>query len=143
MILGIDTPRGWAIGKPGERIIAAGTVKDVPDMIVKITELAGEHRIDSVLIEKAPRRNQYARFAHLPPNVQKNIAVKVGECRAKADALYYYCKGLGLNAEFVAPIRGGTKMSARRIESLTGWTGRTSEHARDAIVIAWCAPKGR
>ena len=35
-------------------------------------------------------------------------------------------------------ILGGTKLSAKQIKRLTGWAGPTNEHARDAIVVAWC-----
>jgi hypothetical protein len=34
------------------------------------------------------------------------------------------------------PIIGGTKMKAPAFNALTGWTGRTSSHARDAAVRA-------
>jgi len=36
-----------------------------------------------------------------------------------------------------APQKGGTKMDAERFNKLTGWTGRTSEHARDAALLVW------
>ena len=39
----------------------------------------------------------------------------------------------------VHPIKGATKRNQRDIELLTGWKGRTSEHARDAILIAHLA----
>lgn len=142
MILGIDTARGWAIGHPGEQIVAAGTVQGLQEMIEQITELVDVYDFSRVVIEKAPRRNQYARHSNHSPPVQLNIAVKVGENRAQADALYWYCKGLGLDPAFVSPVKNGTKLSAEQIERLTGWKGRTSEHARDAIVLCWLGPKG-
>lgn len=136
MILGIDTARGWAIGEPGGRIEAAGTVKGVPEMIIKITELSEQYDIEQVRIERPGNRHVYQRPGVSEPAMKK-IAVNVGENREKASALYYYCKGLGLNPVFVNPIRGGTKMNARQIEMLTGWKEATSEHSRDAIVICW------
>lgn len=143
MILGIDTARGWAVGYPGEWIVAAGTVQGLQEMIEQITELVDVYDFSRVLIEKAPRRTLYARHAKHSHRVQLNISAKVGENRAQADALFYYCKGLGLDPVFVSPVKNGTKLSAEQVERLTGWQGRTSEHARDAIVICWLAPKGR
>jgi hypothetical protein len=137
MILAIDTARGWAIGSPGKYIVDAGTVPGLAEMILKIAELKEKYEIHQVRIEKAPKRNQYARHAKHSPKVQLNISVKVGENRAKADALYFYCKGLGLKPVYVNPVKNGTKLNAEQVERLTGWKGRTSEHSRDAIVIAF------
>lgn len=44
---------------------------------------------------------------------------------------------LGVSFQAIAPQSGGTKWSAERFAKLTGWTGRTSEHARDAAMLVW------
>ena len=37
----------------------------------------------------------------------------------------------------IAPKDTKTKMNAQLFARLTGWTGRTSEHARDAALLVW------
>ena len=44
-----------------------------------------------------------------------------------------------LRVDFLAvkPQKGMTKWSPTQLTRLTGWTGRTSEHARDAALLVW------
>jgi hypothetical protein len=122
--------------KEGQRVLEAGTVCDVPEMADKIRELDTRYNFDAVKIEKPVNRHVYDRKK---ANYRQmlNIAVKVGENRAKAEALYWFCDGLGLPVVFVSPIQHGTKLNQKQIEALTGYTARTNEHVRDAIVLAW------
>lgn len=43
----------------------------------------------------------------------------------------------GLRFEMVAPRHNVTKLSAEAFRTLTGWTARTSEHARDAAMLVF------
>lgn len=47
-------------------------------------------------------------------------------------AIYY---GIPLN--LVPPRKGLTKWDAETFNKMTGWTGRTSNHARDAALLVW------
>ncbi len=137
--LGVDPARGWALVEHKKRhrsVLDAGTVKDVPELTEKIQELAGRYRIDKVRIERPAGRHVYARAGQTERKMQK-IAVNVGENRAKAEAVYWFCTGMGLDTAYVPVVRNGTKLSPLQIELITGWTGKTSEHARDAIMLAW------
>lgn len=139
-ILGIDPARGWAItSHSGQKrvVLDAGTVHDLEDMIEKIKAIVAEIKIDQVRVEKTANRHVYHRPGQSTAAMRK-IAVNVGENRSKADAIIYFCKGLGLKVDAVNPIKNGTKLSAAQIKQLTGYSGRTSEHARDAIVISYC-----
>lgn len=44
---------------------------------------------------------------------------------------------LGIPFLCVKPAAGQTKYTAEAFARLTGWTGRTSEHARDAGMLVW------
>lgn len=137
--LGIDPDRGWAIvetGRNRRKVIEAGSVKGMPEMAEKIRDLAARYSISQVRIERPVNKNVYNRPGQ---NVRqmKKVSVNIGENRAKAEAIYWFCKGLGLKTVYANPVRNGTKLSAKQIERLTGWAGRTNEHARDAIVLAW------
>lgn len=149
VILGIDPDRGWALAiheekctdnrflRSNKQILAAGSEKGVEPLTAKIRELAREVDIDQVRVERPANKNVYDRPGQ---NVRamKKVAVNVGENRAKAEWVYWFCQGLGLDVQYVNPVRHGTKLNQKQIERLTGWTGRTNEHSRDAIVIAWC-----
>jgi hypothetical protein len=43
----------------------------------------------------------------------------------------------GVRVLAVPPQAGATKWSAERFAKVTGWTSRTSEHARDAAMLLW------
>lgn len=142
IVLGIDPDRGWALAvhpRPDkERIVAAGSVKGLDEMFEKIRELAvdPELEIDEVRIEQPTSKKPYQREGQTVAAMKK-ISVNVGENLAKGDAIYFYCLGLGLNAVRTAPIRGGTKLSAKQVKLITGFSGRSNDHMRDAIMIAW------
>lgn len=48
-----------------------------------------------------------------------------------------YMKSKGNNYRMVAPVRNGTKLTAKQVEKITGFEQKTNEHERDAIMIAW------
>lgn len=135
IIYGIDPARGWAItGTEPKRVINCGTVPDIVELIDKMDAMRLLYPPDRVLVEMPPNKKVYPRpgisqFAML------KIAVNVGENRQKAHTIRAYFYGAGIRCDFVNP--AGTKMDRRQVESLTGWKGRTSEHSRDAIVLAW------
>ena len=49
---------------------------------------------------------------------------------------------LGCPYKAVSPQSKGAKLDAKMFARITGWTGRTNEHARDAaaLVLGWKAP---
>lgn len=47
-------------------------------------------------------------------------------------AIYY-----GIPIQFIPPRRGATKWPADYFARVTGWTGRTSNHARDAALLVF------
>jgi len=48
-----------------------------------------------------------------------------------------YLEDLGCTAQKLKPQAGGTKWPADRFTRLTGWAGRTNEHARDAAMLVY------
>lgn len=55
------------------------------------------------------------------------------DCQIWADLL----GDLGVPYKSVKPAAGATKWPADKWAKMTGWTARTSEHARDAAVLVW------
>lgn len=62
------------------------------------------------------------------------IAQNVGANKEAARSLIERLKALGIDVVPVAP-RRAKKMDAATFKRLTGWTGRTSQHARDAAAL--------
>ena len=48
-----------------------------------------------------------------------------------------FCKHWGIPYTAVPPRKGLTKWDAETFNKMTGWTGRTSNHARDAALLVW------
>lgn len=65
--------------------------------------------------------------------------VREGAGSVKRDAKLWqeFCEFHGIEYQAVPPMRGATKWSAEKFQSITGWTGRTSSHARDAALLVW------
>lgn len=46
-----------------------------------------------------------------------------------------FCKEYGLPFQAVPPRKGQTKLTSEYFQKITGWKGRTSNHARDAAIL--------
>ena len=139
--IGVDPAKGWAVvDHRGSRceVLDAGTVKGLEQMIEVLTVWFSRYKGCGVCvkIERPANKHVYTRPG-TGPAAMKKIAVNVGENRARGEAIYYFCTGAGVDVEYVEPTRGMTKLSADQVERITGYKGKTSEHARDAIMIAW------
>lgn len=64
-----------------------------------------------------------------------------GSIRRDSKAWDDYLKDLKaaqlVDYQMMPPLKRGTKVPAGFFKSITGWTERTNEHARDAAMIAW------
>ncbi|MDW7774583.1 MAG: hypothetical protein SCH71_17005 [Desulfobulbaceae bacterium] len=50
-----------------------------------------------------------------------------------------FCEQYQIPCRAIAPTKGATKWTADYFKRVTGWTGRTSEHARDAACLVYGA----
>lgn len=48
-----------------------------------------------------------------------------------------FCQEAGIELRKIAPKNNYTKLSAEQFRKLTGWKGRTSDHARDAAMLVF------
>lgn len=62
-----------------------------------------------------------------------------GAGSVKRDAKIWedWCKEHDYEVVFVKPMGKGLKKSAEEFKRITGWTGRTNEHSRDAAMIVY------
>jgi len=158
LVLGLDPDKGYAlvrhgiIGEDGKyhekqtQIIGAGTVKGIVQLKKIIADCKVYAADDGFLkgfkggflvrIERPTNLKTFPRPG-LSHAAQMKIAQNCGQNYRKATELGEYCEELGLRYEFVAPSRKKWgKIPWKQFNRLTGYTGRTSEHSRDAIMIA-------
>lgn len=65
------------------------------------------------------------------------IARNVGEIDRLCKDIEAMCKRMGIEAYGVTPARKGAKRNAAQFAQITGWPKRSSQHARDAAMVAW------
>lgn len=83
-----------------------------------------------IYIEDARKRKWFGKNAN---------AKKQGAGSIKRDSKIWeeFCVYHGIAYELVAPKDSKTKLPADTFKRLTGWQGRTSQHARDAVMLVW------
>lgn len=64
-------------------------------------------------------------------------ARQVGEIDAWCRMIEAICKERGVEYVAVSPKQKGKKVNAEMFREITGWTGRTNQHERDAAMVAW------
>lgn len=87
-------------------------------------------RPDLVLFEDARRRTWFA---------DKGRESLMGAGSIKRDCVIWEDFLLELGVPFIAkpPCKGATKWKDQAFRTLTGWPGRTNEHARDAAILVF------
>lgn len=65
------------------------------------------------------------------------MARNVGEVDAWCKLIVAVCAKFDIPAHGISPTRKGAKVDAERFAALTGWTGASNEHTRDAAMVAW------
>jgi hypothetical protein len=70
--------------------------------------------------------------------VMRKISQDVGKNKRDAQLLIEFCKNNNIPVHPVKPSsRTMTKLDAERFKMITGYSGQTSEHARDACMLVW------
>jgi len=59
----------------------------------------------------------------------------VGSIKRDCKIWQEFCEYYKFKFEMVKPVKGQTKWTADYFKKVTGWTGRTNEHGRDAAVL--------
>lgn len=60
-----------------------------------------------------------------------------GSVKRDASIWEEFCTDYEIPFRALPPIKGGTKLQPDYFKALTGWKGKTSEHARDAAMIVF------
>lgn len=132
MIIGIDPGQrtGVAVYRDGA-LIELRTVS--PDQIAGVLE---ELAPELVVFEDS--RKQSAVFIRgTNARSMLKIARNVGEVDRLCRQIEALCDRMRIACVGVSPLRKGSKLSAARFCDVTGWSGRSNQHERDAAMCAF------
>lgn len=131
MLIGIDPGinTGMAIKPEGTLILKTVKIHQAFSMIINYSK---DFDI-TVYCEDARQRKWYGKNAALK---QQGAGAAKIQCTIWNDFLEDMLKtGRILNYFMVHPIRGGTKVNDAIFRQISGYSGRCSEHARDAYML--------
>lgn len=83
-----------------------------------------------VIVEDARQRKKFGDNSHMK---QQGAGSIKRDCKVWED----FCNEEGIDALFIHPMKGGTKMKQEQFKKLTGWEHLTNEHGRDAGMIVF------
>lgn len=128
--IGIDpgTHTGLAVWDSLHRTLVRVETVRIHDALRIVEEYAGSHAV-KVVFEDARQRKWYGK-GDVTSKIQGAGSIK-RDCAIWEDFLS--AKGIPFWAK--PPVKGMTKPKPEYFTRLTGWTGRTSEHARDAAML--------
>jgi hypothetical protein len=135
-VVGIDpgTKTGFAIyDKEGKQLTTVCTVQvhQAFDAIRNINAFAKEYKLKIfVRVEDARKRKWYGSGSNAKQ--QGAGAIKI-QCKQWEEFL----QAEGISFELVAPAKIQTKVDAKKFKMITGWSARTSNHARDAAMLVY------
>jgi len=131
LIIGIDpgTNTGVAVWCSEKRALETVSTWGIIDAMASVLLLS---QLDACLLvfEDSRKRTWYG---------SKGRESLQGAGSIKRDCAIWqeFCKGYKIPYRAVKPARGLTKWNAEQFKRLTGWQGRTSEHARDAAMLVY------
>lgn len=137
LIVGIDPGTHTGIAKwdrTAQKLVMVATAKIHKAMqIVEFEHASGN--LHMVVFEDARLRKWHghadARMARSGAGIREGVGSVKRDCSIWQDFL----SDLGVPFLQLKPAPGTTKWDAERFERVTGWTGRTSNHARDAACL--------
>lgn len=102
--------------------------------LFRVAEIADKERV-KVVFEDARQRKWIPRERDIRQVVGR--AIGAGHVQRDATVWEEFCTERSIPYEAVAPRQGLTKWTADYFNRVTGWQGRTSEHARDAAMLVF------
>lgn len=136
LFIGIDpgVNTGLAVWDPQKRRFLE--IRTLP--IVRALELCEEYRMSyalNMVFEDARRRQWLPRERNL--SEYRGKLMGAGSVKRDCDIWEEYCTEHSIPFQAVPPRAGLTKWDADTFKKVTGWTGRTSNHARDAALLVF------
>ena len=135
ILIGIDTGvnTGFAVaedkGNGGE--LQKVTSISITQAMQQVNELITQHgkEVVQLIIEDARQRKWFTGG--------REKAQGVGSVKRDAKIWEDWCTENQINFKMIHPKNNSTKYKAETFKQITGWTGRTNEHARDAAMLVF------
>lgn len=135
ILIGIDTGvhTGFAVafdhGEGGE--LQKVQSLSITQAMQSVLEYEDEHDLKDIMlyIEDARKRTWFTGG--------REKAQGVGSVKRDAQIWENWCKEQGINFKLIHPAANATKKKVEDFTRMTGWTGRTNEHGRDAAMLVF------
>ncbi len=139
---GIDPWRGIAVWDSSKKHFAViRTMKKFWDLMHFLNILLRIKQRDNYVYVwvEAPHENRFLYAKRTQSGiVRDNIAINIGENHFAAKLIIQWCQLYGLPVTPVKPTKNTiTKISSSQFKTITGYTGMTSEHGRDAAMLVY------
>ena len=138
LYIGIDTGRntGFAVWESECKAFDAVATLPIHEALERVARFHKAYDTELVVVFEDARQRKY-----LPRerNASEYRGKLQGAGSVKRDATIWedFCKDKGIRYEAVAPRKGLTKWNAETFRKVTGWSGRTTDHARDAAMLVF------
>lgn len=134
IFIGIDTGvhTGLAVWHSDTKYLAevsTYTITQAMEHVKMIADVRGRENV-RLYIEDARKRTWFG-------NTGRERLKGAGSVCRDAKIWQDWCAEQGIECVMVPPKHNRTKLSAAQFRTLTKWTGRTSEHARDAALLVF------
>lgn len=129
-ILGMDpgASTGCAIYRGGVlALLETIAPEDIADYITQVGP-------DRVIFEDS--RLQSKVWTPVKGAAALKVARNIGEIDAWCRLITAVCERYSITAHGISPLGKGAKTDAARFAAITGWTGKSNEHTRDAAMVA-------
>jgi len=136
LAIGIDPGQKTGIAvydRAEKQLCHAETVGGAYAAIESVRKLAGINTSD-IIVESTLKLPTFGE--HDNDDAADRMARNVGMVQAQTKEIIEVLTRLGYNVKTVLP-RRGKKITPELFEQVTGWEGRTSQHARDAAMLCW------
>jgi len=133
-IIGIDpgTKTGIAVYSPTDRKITyCATVGIVKAMQIVMAYIDVNFPPVELIFEDARKRRW------IPKKTGRERLQGAGSIKRDSSIWQEFCEFHHISYSAVPPKAGMTKINSDIFRKITGWTGRTSEHSRDAAMIVF------
>ncbi len=135
ILIGIDTGvnTGFAVAEDkgnGEELQKVTSIS-ITQAMHQVNELIAQHgkEVVQLIIEDARQRKWFTGG--------REKAQGVGSVKRDAQIWEDWCTENQINYRMIHPKNNSTKYKADTFKKITGWTGRTNEHARDAAMLVF------
>ena len=132
LILGIDPGANTGVASYiGGKLVHLCTISPV-----EIADKLESVRPSRVVFEDSRLQSHVWTTSTSKPAAAK-MARNLGEIDAWCKLIVAVCAGLDIPAHSVSPLGKGNKLAADQFQRITGWTGPSNQHERDAAMVAW------